>query len=146
MHGPHAIQVFAKTVTVGTDVIDGNGHVNNVAYVQWMQDIAVEHFSSLGGADAMGDDLTWVAAEHKVQYLAPALEGDVIEIRTWVDEMRRVRSLRRYEFVRPADNKLLVRGETQWAVVDAATGAPRAVPRAVADMFDALNPVAKDGA
>lgn len=135
--GPRVTPVFAKTLVVGADVIDGNGHVNNVAYVQWMQDIAIAHFTSLCGTEAMGDDLAWVAAEHKVQYLAPALEGDVIEIRTWVAEMRRVRSLRRYEFVRPSDTKLLARGETQWAVVDAMTGTPRPVPRAVTDIFNA---------
>lgn len=128
---------FVKTVTVGSGVIDGNGHVNNVAYVQWMQDIAIEHFSLLGGPGEMGDDLTWVAAEHKIRYLAPALEGDVIEIRTWVAEMRRVRSIRRYEFQRPADNKLLVRGETQWAVVDTKTGAPRQIPPAISRIFTA---------
>ncbi len=136
--GPRVTPVFAKTVTVRADVIDGNGHVNNVAYVQWMQDIAIEHFTSLGGVEAMGDAVTWVAAEHKVQYLAPALEGDVIEIRTWVAEMRRVRSLRCYEFVRPSDNKLLARGETRWAVVDTKTGAPRPVPPTVARIFATL--------
>ncbi len=138
MSGPAATPVFRKTVTVRADAIDGNGHVNNVAYVQWMQDIAIEHFTSLGGVEAMGDEVTWVAAEHKVQYLAPALEGDVIEVRTWVAEMRRVRSLRRYEFIRRSDNKVLVRGETQWAVVDTKTGAPRSVPPAVARIFAAV--------
>lgn len=138
MSGQAVTPVFRKTVTVRADAIDGNGHVNNVAYVQWMQDIAIEHFTSLGGVEAMGDEVTWVAAEHKVQYLAPALEGDVIEVHTWVAEMRRVRSLRRYEFVRPSDNKLLVRGETQWAVVDTKTGAPHPIPRALAEIFSAL--------
>ena len=135
MPGQPASPVFAKTVTVCADVIDGNGHVNNVAYVQWMQDIAVEHFTSLCGADAMGPNLTWVAFEHNVQYLAQAREGDVLEIRTWVAEMRRVRSVRRYEFVRRSDDKLLVRGQTQWAVVDTKTGTPRPVPSSVTRMF-----------
>ena len=137
MHGPRVTPVFAKTLTVRADAIDGNGHVNNVAYVQWMQDIAIEHFTSLCGTGAMGQDLTWVAFEHNVQYLAQAREGDVIEIRTWVAEMRRVRSVRRYEFVRPSDDKLLVRGQTQWAVVDTKTGTPRPVPPAITQAFAA---------
>ena len=86
--------VFTNTITVTADAIDANGHVNNVVYVQWMQDIAVEHFSLLGGLEAMGDNATWVASEHKVQYLTPAREGDEIEMQTWVESMRRVRSLR----------------------------------------------------
>lgn len=131
-------KIYAKSIAVGAGVIDANGHVNNVAYVQWMQDIAIEHFSSLGGVEAMGPDVTWVASEHKVQYLAQAREGDVIEMRTWVEEMRRVRSLRRYEFVRKADGKILARGETHWAMVNAKTGAPTPIPSEVVRIFAAL--------
>jgi len=31
--------IFASSFTVPESVIDENGHVNNVAYVQWMQDV-----------------------------------------------------------------------------------------------------------
>ena len=31
--------VYSKTIAVPETVIDENGRVNNVAYVQWMQDI-----------------------------------------------------------------------------------------------------------
>ncbi len=130
-------RVFTKVLSIENGVIDANGHVNNVAYVQWMQAVATEHFTSLGGPEAMGDTRTWVAIEHHVRYLAPAHLGDVLEIRTWVAEMRRARSLRRYEFRRRSDGKLLVEGETQWAVVDTRTGAPRAVPPAVISLFHA---------
>ena len=44
--------VFKKLITVSASVIDGNGHVSNVAYVQWMQDIAVEHYASIHGVEA----------------------------------------------------------------------------------------------
>ena len=60
---------YSKTITVPKEVIDGNGHVNNVVYVQWMQDIAVEHYASIGGVTAQGADATWVVREHKVEYL-----------------------------------------------------------------------------
>ena len=49
--------------------------------------------------------------------------------------MRRVRSLRRYQFIRAKDQKLLVRGETDWVFVDANTGAPRAIPEEVISLF-----------
>lgn len=133
-----ATPVYRKSLVVQADVIDTNGHVNNVAYVQWMQDVAIEHFASLGGREAMGPDVTWVASEHRVQYLAPAREGEEIELRTWVEEMRRVRSRRCYEFVRKADGQLLARGETQWAMVDTKTGSPRPIPPAVARIFASL--------
>jgi acyl-CoA thioester hydrolase len=127
--------IYTKPIMVSKEAIDENGHVNNVAYVQWMQDIAVEHYSSLGGIEAQGPESTWVVREHRVEYLSPAFEGEEIEIRTWVENIRRVRSLRKYEFVRKTDDKLLVKGETDWVFVDVRTGSPRAIPSEVANVF-----------
>jgi acyl-CoA thioester hydrolase len=127
--------IYTKIITISRESIDENGHVNNVAYVQWMQDIAVEHYSSLGGIEAQGTESTWVVREHRIEYLLPAFEGEEIEIRTWVENIRRVRSLRQYEFVRKTDGKLLVKGETDWVFVDVKTGSPRAIPPEVSNVF-----------
>lgn len=126
---------YSKTFTIPPSVIDGNGHVNNVAYVQWMQDIAVEHYASIGGIEAQGPDATWVIREHRVEYFLPAFEGEQIEVRTWVEDVRRVRSLRKYEFVRRSDGRTLVKGETDWVFVDAKSGRPQPVPQKVIETF-----------
>jgi acyl-CoA thioester hydrolase len=126
---------YSKIITIPETAIDENGHVNNVTYVQWMQDIAVEHYASIGGIQAQGPDATWVIREHRIEYLFPAFEGEEIEIRTWVENIRKVRSLRKYEFVRKADGKFLVKGETDWVFVDTKTGSPRAIPQEVVDVF-----------
>jgi acyl-CoA thioester hydrolase len=73
--------------------------------------------------------------EHRIEYLLPAFADEEIEIRTWVENIRRVRSLRKYEFVRKADGKILVRGETDWVFVDVRTGSPRAIPDEVVRVF-----------
>jgi acyl-CoA thioester hydrolase len=73
--------------------------------------------------------------EHKIEYLLPAFAGEEIKIRTWVENVRRVRSLRKYEFVRKSDGRTLVRGETDWVFVEAKTGTPRPIPQEVADLF-----------
>ena len=127
--------IYNKQIKISKDAIDENGHVNNVSYVQWMQDIAVEHYASIGGIEAQGPDATWVVREHKVEYFLPAFEGEDIEIRTWVENIRRVRSLRKYEFVRESDSKVLVLGETDWVFVDVKSGRPRAVPDNVIKVF-----------
>jgi acyl-CoA thioester hydrolase len=126
---------YIKPFVIPETAIDENGHVNNVAYVQWMQDVAVEHYSSLGGVVAQGPDATWVVREHRIEYLLPAFAGEEIEIRTWVENIRRVRSLRKYEFARKSDGKILVRGETDWVFVDVRTGSPRAIPEEVTKVF-----------
>jgi acyl-CoA thioester hydrolase len=127
--------IYSKTFFVPGSVIDENGHVNNVAYVQWMQEIAVEHYSSIGGIEAQGPDATWVVREHRIEYLLPAFEGEEIEIKTWVENIRRVQSLRKYEFIRKSDSKLLVRGETDWVFVNTKTGRPLPIPEKVLQVF-----------
>ena len=128
-------RTYTHIFAIPPESIDENGHVNNVVYVQWMQDIAVEHYTSLGGVEAQGNSSTWVVREHKIEYLLPAFAGEEIEVRTWVENIRRVRSLRKYEFIRRSDQKTLVRGETDWVYVDVSTGKPRAVPDWMFDLF-----------
>jgi acyl-CoA thioester hydrolase len=130
--------VYSKSITIPKESIDENGHVNNVVYVQWMQDIAVEHYASIGGIEVQGPDATWVVREHKIEYLLPAFAGEEIEVRTWVENIRRVRSLRKYEFVRKMDSKVLVKGETDWVFVDVKAGSPRAIPDNVSKVFSSL--------
>ena len=127
---------YSKIFFIPESAIDENGHVNNVVYVQWMQDIAVEHYASIGGIAAQGPDSTWVVREHRIEYFLPAFLGEEIEIKTWVENIRRVRSLRKYEFIRKADAKVLVKGETDWVFVDIKTGSPHAIPEEVSNVFN----------
>lgn len=128
--------VFRYRLIIPGDVIDENGHVNNVAYVQWMQDAAVRHFDSLGGTALMLEaGATWVVRSHHIEYLSPAFAGEEIEARTWIANARRVRSLRKYEFVRVSDQKILVKGETDWVFVDVRDGRPASIPEHIASIF-----------
>ena len=127
---------YSKTIIIPSSAIDENGHVNNVVYVQWMQDIAVEHYASIGGIEAQGPDSTWVIRKHSVEYFLPAFAGEEIEVRTWVENLRKVRSLRMYEFVRKSDGKVLVKGETDWVFMDTKTGRLKAIPVEVEKIFE----------
>ena len=121
--------IHRHVFTVSSGDLDENGHVNNVVYVQWMQDVAILHFDALGGVEAMqGAGGAWVARSHKIEYLKPAFAGETILALTWVANCRRVRSLRRYRFLREADGATLAEGETDWVFVDVASGRPRSIP------------------
>jgi len=128
--------IFRTSLEVCEDAIDENGHVNNVVYVQWMQDVAIRHSLASGGTAAMKEEGgSWVVRSHSIEYLRPAFAGDVIDVSTWIANIRRVRSLRKYEFVRRSDGELLARGETDWVFVDPGTGRPSQVPDSVAVCF-----------
>ena len=49
-------------------------------------------------------------------------------MQTWVVDVRRVRSLRKYRFVRVSDGQTLVQGETDWVLVNVETGFPQRIP------------------
>jgi len=122
--------VFRHEFTVTADAIDTNSHVNNVAFVQWMQDVAIRHFAALGGVEPMrAAGGAWVVRSHHVEYLSPAFADERLQVATWVVDVSRVRSTRRYEFWR--GDKLLVRGETDWVFVNAASGKPSSIPDAI---------------
>ena len=128
--------IYKQQFTVPASAVDENGHVNNVMYVQWMQDIAVRHYTFIGGTDLIQKlGCTWVVREHKIEYLLPAFAGEEIEVQTWVANVRRVRSLRKYRFVRLSDEQMLVRGETDWVLVDVRTGHPRRIPEEATAIF-----------
>ena len=128
--------IYRFEIDVPSEAVDGNRHVNNVTYVQWMQDAAVRH-SAASGCTALTQaaGATWVVRSHRIEYLSPAFAGDRIVLMTWVADLRKVRSLRRYRFVRLADGAVLARGETDWVFVDAGGGRPRAIPGEIRKMF-----------
>ena len=128
--------VYQDEFTVPESVIDANGHANNVAYLRWMIDVAVKHFRASGSEEAMyAAGGSWVVRSHHIEYLRPALLDDRIEASTWIVNFSRVRSLRRYKFVRISDGAVLAKGETDWVFIDATTGRPRSIPEEIKSAF-----------
>ena len=128
--------IYRYEFTVPESALDMNGHVNNVVYVQWMQDVAVLHSDAVGGTSAMhAAEGTWVVHSHKIEYLSPAFADEDVVALTWVVNFRRIRSVRRYKFFRKSDNTLLVKGETEWVFVDNERGRPKMIPEEIIRLF-----------
>ena len=120
--------------------IDANGHANNVEFVRWMQDAAVAHADAAGcTAATSAAGATWVVRSHRIEYRRPAFAGERVRVVTWVENVRRAFSLRRYRFERAANGEVLAEGETDWVFVDVTTGRPRSVPEAIMATFDAVD-------
>ena len=129
--------IYRYNVTVSAAEIDENGHLNNVAYVQWMQEAAIAHANHTPctyETNAVG--ATWVVRAHQIEYLKSAFEGEQIAILTWITNIRKVRSQRKYSFFRPQDRAILATGTTDWVFVDAKTGRPLSIPEKVAHSFE----------
>lgn len=130
-------EYFEFSCQVHPPQIDQLGHVNNVEYLRWMQNAAMAHSTAQGWSAAAYQTLGsgWVVRSHFIEYLGPAFLGDELIIRTWVSEMKRVTSRRKFEFRRAQEAVLLARAETEWAFVQFATGQPRRIPVEVSGAF-----------
>jgi acyl-CoA thioester hydrolase len=114
--------------------LDDQAHVNNVVYVQWVQDIALAHWRTVASAEAQAT-LGWVAMRHEIDYLAPAVLGDEIHVRTWVGPATGLSFERNTEIRRVGDDRLLARARTLWCPVDPQTGRPRRVRAEIRAQF-----------
>jgi acyl-CoA thioester hydrolase len=110
--------------------LDAWGELRSNVLLRWLQQAASDA-SAAAGFDvawyARAGTL-WVIRRTIVEYLAPVHYEDVLEVRTWVADLRRVRSQREYEVWRTADRTLVARGSTDWVYVDLARGVPARPP------------------
>ena len=133
-------QVYQYPLTVPEEALDVNRHVNNIEYLRWMQDAAVLHSDVQGCTKVtIAAGATWVVRTHHIEYLRPAFAGEKIVVLTWVSNLRRVQSLRKYKIIRIEDNTILVEGETNWVFVDAKTGKLRSIPSNIMAAFEVLS-------
>ena len=115
------MSVFETNYTVVTSNIDELKHVNNVVYLQWIQDIANLHWNELKhGVDTAG--YVWVVIRHEIDYVGQAQLGDTITAKTWVGKTAGLKSTRHVEFYR--NNKLLVKAQTTFCLLHAKTFKP----------------------
>ena len=132
--------ILKWTHTVVEHDLDGLGHANNISYLKWMQSAALAHSAAQGwpveAYAALG--CGWVVRSHFIEYLAPALLGDTILIRTWVADMGKVTSRRRFLILRDGNDTLLARAETNWAFVDYRTGSPKRIPPEISRAFEVV--------
>ncbi len=149
---PRPTHLYLAHFRVRHHQLDPLGHVNNAAYLNFLEQAAIDH-AAAGGYDVprlqqIGG--LFIARRHEIDFLRPAFAGDWLRIVTWAVEIHGARAVRAYELRRlpPAETapgpppdtlvdpdhpgrlagELIVRARTEWAFVDAATGRPRRVP------------------
>ncbi len=134
------VRVFSKRFSVPPQAIDVQGHVNNLAYVGWMQEVAIEHSAAVGWPMRRYLELGagWVVRSHFIVYLRHDFADERLGAHTWVPRFDQRSTPRRYLFVREADRAVLARAETIWVFVDLASGRRRPIP---AELLEAFDPV-----
>ena len=123
---------FSHSFRVSARDIDAQGHVNNVAYVKWIQDVAVAHWFSVT-TEEMREKYTWMLTRHEIDYKKQAFAGEEVTATTWVGEPTRITWERLTEITRSAD--LLVKARSVWCLIDRETSRPTRISSELMEMF-----------
>jgi acyl-CoA thioester hydrolase len=112
---------FSHSFRVDRSDIDAQGHVNNVAYVRWIQDVAVAHWVSVTD-ETIRERFTWMLTRHEIDYKKQTFENEEVNVATWVGTPTRVSWERFTEIRRGVD--LLVKARSVWCLIDRQTLRP----------------------
>jgi acyl-CoA thioester hydrolase len=131
---PEGRQVFARAFEPRPDHIDANGHVNNVVYLGWAQELATAHWNSRAPEDAKVQ-WAWIALRHEVDYRRALLPGETAYGRTWVAETADGPRFDRFVRIDAPDGAMCAQAKTTWVLIEQATGRPRRVLPWMLEMF-----------
>jgi len=126
------MNLFEQKHTVTPEEIDEYNHVNNVVYVQWMQNISDAHWKELS-KNVKNIDYVWFVIRHEVDYKNQAVLGDEVTLRTWVGKTEGIRSVRHFEMYR--GEILLVKSQTTFCLLDANTKKPKRITKEVTNLL-----------
>lgn len=115
---------------VRTFELDSNGHVNNAVYLNYAEQVAVDHAEALGyGREwAERNEVAWAVREHHVVYHRPAVYRDLLRLTTRVKSMSGVRATRYTTIRREDDGELLAEVTTQWVCLKLPEQRPTRIP------------------
>ena len=128
---------FTRSFVAAPEHIDELGHVNNIVWVQWIQDMATAHWDAVARPEDRAA-FFWVVVRHEIDYRGNMSEGESVTATTWIEgPAQGAKSLRRVEFTDDA-GKRLVGAATTWAMIDRASGR---LARVRADVIAPFRPV-----
>ena len=129
------MKTYETTLVVTKEHIDDLNHVNNVHYVQWVQDIAKAHWQSKASVE-LQTKYSWFLLSHFIEYKGAAFLNDIIKLKTYIAKAEAVKYTRIVEMYNASTNKLLAKSETKWCFMNAKTQRPSRIPLEIVDLFD----------
>ncbi len=124
---------YTYTLTVEQKHIDTLMHVNNVVYLQWVNDISEKHWNILA-VNGLKEKYFWVVLRHELDYHNEAVLDDELSLQTWIGESKGVKSVRHVEIYK-GDN-LLLKAASTWCLIDAKTLKPTRIKNDILDILD----------
>ena len=112
---------FEKELYINPSLADAEGLLNRYETFNLFMDVADDHAGQMGVAwrHISPRNLFWLTVKTKIVFEDRPKLGDTVTLATWVEEPTKLRGDRSYE-MRQGD-KVLVRGKTEWAVLNTET-------------------------
>ena len=130
-----AAEIYKQRFPVDAADIDELGHVNNIVYLRYAQDIAIAHWRARA-TEEMVADFVWVVMRHEVDYRAQLQLGDEVEVRTWVDDAPRGPAWARFvDIYKLGAEKPSAQIKSNWCMLDAQTRRIKRVPMDLVQRF-----------
>jgi acyl-CoA thioester hydrolase len=125
----------AHSFKIGIDPadIDFMGHVNNAAYLKWVQAAVVSHWEKLAPAEAVAKHL-WVALKHEITYRKPAFLDDEVIAQVVLEKVHGARAF--YATLIKRGEDVLAEVQSSWCCLDAVTLRPSRIAQDIAAHFD----------
>jgi acyl-CoA thioester hydrolase len=114
--------------------IDELNHVNNVTYVQWIQDAAIAHWSLIA-PEHVKQNYVWMIVRHEIDYRRQGILGDELLVKTRVLTAEKASSIRLVQIFRKNDLQLLVESKTTWVMMDSVTHRPARITEEIREIF-----------
>ncbi|HET8753818.1 MAG TPA: acyl-CoA thioesterase [Salinimicrobium sp.] len=129
---PSEIYTIRRKVT--EEDLDELQHVNNVRYVQWIQDIAKEHWD-VRATESLKNDFLWVVIRYEIDYKKQAFLDDEILIETYVGETTFVTSERFINIKNAGSGEILVAAKSVWCLLDSESKKPTKINEELRQVF-----------
>ncbi|MEO2127193.1 MAG: acyl-CoA thioesterase [Christiangramia sp.] len=115
--------------------LDKQQHVNNVQYVQWVQDIAEAHWEARATPEQK-EKYIWVVIKHEISYKKEAFLHDPILMQTYVGDTTNVTSVRHVIIKNKESGKSLAEAKTTWCLLDAESRKPAKISEEMKKVFE----------
>jgi acyl-CoA thioester hydrolase len=124
--------MFRHPVAIDPGDIDHMGHVNNAAYLKWVQEAVVDYWQSVAPPDAVARHL-WVALKHEITYLRPTFLQDTVVAEVIAEKVDGARAM--FTTVLRRGEEVLSEIKSSWCCLDAVTHRPARLARDVIGRF-----------
>ena len=129
--------IHERTFRVRHYECDTYGHLNGTNYLRYMQETAFDAAAAAGYGLSRHKEMgrLWLVRQTGIEYFRPLFYNDPVQVKTWVEDFRRLDSRRAYEFRKTGSDELAARAYTDWVFLDTATMRPAPIPQEVKEAF-----------